>query len=357
MNPLISIIIPTYNCGHLIDRCIRSIQQQTYQNFEIIILDDKSPDQESIEVQKEWAKKESRINLILKEKNGGDSRTEGVAIAKGQYICFMDQDDWMPKDALEVMLEAIEKHDADVVVGQVGKAIKFCGIVKTFKQKPDPLAGRTFTHEELLEEPYESYFGHNVLPVSVWGKLYKKELFDRAEFPAVWPKAGCGDLILSMHLHESIKKLVVIPEMVYCYFVGMPGSGPKYLNGWLPRACTLFEYKWAFIEKHNIKRAIRYQAVEMINYIRTYVSLCTVYDRKNREARIKVLEETLENPIWQKVSLQTETYRDQHLRDMILQKKGREIYDYLEAQALNAPLRQRMMYPVKRMFARLKMFS
>lgn len=359
MNSLISIIIPTYNCGHLIDRCIRSIQSQTYQDFEIIIIDDKSPDLESIEIQKEWAKKESRINLILKPQNGGrDSRIMGLDIAKGKHICFMDQDDWMPANALEVMVKAMIENDAELVIGQVRKALRFGSFVKSFNQKPLPYTGKVLTHADIMGELYESYFGHNILPVSVWGKLYKKEILDRVNFPDPMPQVVGGDLVMSLYLHEHINKLVIIPDIVYDYLIGMPGSGPKYLNRWLPEAVNMFDFKWNFINEHHIPQAVKFQAIEMINYIVSFVSLCTIYDYKNREARIKELSSSLQHPIWGKISLLKEgEYSDPYLADLIVKRDAVATYELLEKRTLDVPFKTKVIYSLKRFAAKHKLFA
>ena len=100
-SPLISMIVPIYRIERYVGICIESLIHQTYENIEIILVDDKSPDQTTILILREWAKKDARVKLLEKEVNGGEPRLDGIKIARGEYIVMADQDDWMPKDAIE----------------------------------------------------------------------------------------------------------------------------------------------------------------------------------------------------------------------------------------------------------------
>ena len=95
---LISVIVPVYKVEKYLDRCVESIVNQTYKNLEIILVDDGSPDN-CPAMCDAWAKKDSRIKVIHKE-NGGlsDARNAGMRLASGEYICFVDSDDWMDRN-------------------------------------------------------------------------------------------------------------------------------------------------------------------------------------------------------------------------------------------------------------------
>lgn len=109
--PLISVIIPVYNVEEFMDQCIRSVVEQTYKNLEIILVDDGSPDQSGKKCD-EWEKKDPRIRVIHK-KNGGlsDARNAGMAVAKGDYIGFIDSDDYISEDMYEVLLNLCLEND------------------------------------------------------------------------------------------------------------------------------------------------------------------------------------------------------------------------------------------------------
>lgn len=115
--PKISIIVPIYNVEKYLKQCLDSILSQSFQDFEIICINDKSPDN-SLEILKEYAAKDNRIKIINNKKNVGCgvSRNKGIKRAKGKYIMFIDSDDWYEPDALELLYNQIEKNKNDFVI-------------------------------------------------------------------------------------------------------------------------------------------------------------------------------------------------------------------------------------------------
>ena len=112
----ISVIVPIYNSEDYIDRCVRSIVEQSYKNIEIILVDDGSTDNSSMMCD-EWAKNDKRVKVIHKENGGVSSaRNEGLKIAKGDYISFVDSDDYIDKKMIEKMLNQMEKGNTDLVI-------------------------------------------------------------------------------------------------------------------------------------------------------------------------------------------------------------------------------------------------
>ena len=113
----VSVIVPVYNVEKFLPQCLDSIIHQTYQNLEIICVNDCSPDNSATILQK-YAQKDKRIRIINREKNGGLSaaRNTGLDIATGEYVYFIDSDDWIDADYIETMVKAIEKSNTDIVV-------------------------------------------------------------------------------------------------------------------------------------------------------------------------------------------------------------------------------------------------
>ena len=103
MEDLISVVVPIYNVENYIKKCVDSILSQTYKNLEIILVDDGSPDRCG-EICDKWTKKDNRIKVIHKE-NGGlsDARNSGIEIAKGDYLSFIDSDDYVNKDFIKIL--------------------------------------------------------------------------------------------------------------------------------------------------------------------------------------------------------------------------------------------------------------
>ena len=116
MKPLISVIVPVYNVEEYVERCIRSILEQSYSNMEIILVDDGSTDNSS-KICDLYAKKDNRI-VVLHKENGGlsDARNAGIELIKGDYLTFIDSDDWVEKDYLEYLFELIDNNKTDVSI-------------------------------------------------------------------------------------------------------------------------------------------------------------------------------------------------------------------------------------------------
>ena len=124
MSKKISIIVPIYNVEQYLDKCVESLVNQTYKNLEIILVDDGTKDK-SGEMADLWSIKDDRIKVIHK-KNGGlsDARNAGIKIATGEYITFMDSDDYINYRMYEILMNNLEKYNADISVCAVKKVYK-----------------------------------------------------------------------------------------------------------------------------------------------------------------------------------------------------------------------------------------
>ena len=174
-NPLVSIIVPIYKVEPYLRRCLDSIVNQTYTNLEIILVDDGSPDG-CPQICDEYAARDNRIVVIHKE-NGGlsDARNAGLDICKGEYISFVDSDDWVTRDYIEALLSMCIKEKADIAIGNHTKVVDIVDDVSP--QKKD---------YELLNsyQCLEKLFGSFSLNFTVaWGKIYKKYLWESLRFP------------------------------------------------------------------------------------------------------------------------------------------------------------------------------
>lgn len=168
MNPLISVIVPIYNVEKYLARCVDSIVNQTYKNLEIILVDDGSPDS-CPQMCDDYAKKDSRIKVVHK-KNGGlsDARNAGMAVAKGEYISFIDSDDYVSDDFFECLLDVMNKENSDIAE---------CSVVKfyednRFDEFSDDLSVKTYDTQDAMS----ALIAENPFHQHVWNKLYKTEL-------------------------------------------------------------------------------------------------------------------------------------------------------------------------------------
>lgn len=150
-NPLISVIIPIYNISLLIERCVYSIINQTYKNLEIILVNDGSIDN-SGEICDELSQKDKRIKVIHK-KNGGlsDARNCGIHKSTGDYISFVDGDDYIDKCAYERIVEKIKEYHPEVVIGNATKINIYTKTMESL-MKPKPIEGKVVKGIEYFVE-------------------------------------------------------------------------------------------------------------------------------------------------------------------------------------------------------------
>jgi glycosyltransferase involved in cell wall biosynthesis len=174
MDPKISIIVPVFNVENYIHDCIKSILNQSFIDFEVILVNDGSSDQ-SGQICDEYAKKDKRIAVIHKE-NGGQSsaRNRGIDIAKGEYIGFIDSDDWIDLDMYKILYEKAIEMEAD---------ISACNIVEYQKDSSKrlfclDLTDRIFDRDAAIGEIYLN----ERLTFSPCNKIYKRELFNGLRF-------------------------------------------------------------------------------------------------------------------------------------------------------------------------------
>lgn len=177
MDELISIIVPVYKVEKYLVRCIESIRNQTYSNLEIILIDDGSPDA-CPSICDEYALKDERIIVIHKE-NGGlsDARNTGIEMAKGEYIGFVDSDDYIHPDMYENLLKIAIANTADIAVCDVEKV--YSGNYILNDEGEDNV--RFYTGIQAVANIFDAEL--YLRSVVAWGKLYKKSLFDSIRYP------------------------------------------------------------------------------------------------------------------------------------------------------------------------------
>ena len=173
--PLISVIVPVYKVEAYLDRCVQSIVDQTYQNLEIILVDDGSPDN-CPAMCDAWAAKDSRIKVIHKE-NGGlsDARNAGMAVAKGEFVGFVDSDDYIRKDMYQLLWERLSRDGSDIAA---------CGVEMVWEYDT-PSQRLTPNGTCVLEKDaaLEACIRESWLKQPVWYKLYRADLIRDLPFP------------------------------------------------------------------------------------------------------------------------------------------------------------------------------
>lgn len=175
-NSLITIIVPIYKVEEYLDRCVESIVNQTYKNIEIILVDDGSPDNCGIKCD-EWARKDKRIKSLHK-KNGGlsDARNFGKKFSHGDYITFIDSDDWVKPSYVEILYNSIVKDNSD---------ISMCWFKKTNEYKYDNTISKNLKKYCCMnsKECIRDLLYQKKTDTCAWGKLYSKKVFNLLNYP------------------------------------------------------------------------------------------------------------------------------------------------------------------------------
>lgn len=208
----VSVIIPVYNSEKLLNQCLDSVLNQTLKDIEIICVDDGSTD-ESLKILKEYEKNYKRV-IVLSQKNSGAgvARNKGMEIAKGQYIAFIDSDDWIEPDTLEKLYENIKNNDSDMVLfnsiehkpnNEFRKRIYF--------KKDESIDYNNFT----FDYHYQKNFVMNGMMV-IWSKLYKTSFLKENNIK-FYSHEIFNDVQFHIQSMLFAKKISYLPEILYNY--------------------------------------------------------------------------------------------------------------------------------------------
>ena len=205
----ISVIVPIYNVEPYLRRCVDSLLRQSYADFELILVDDGSPDNCG-SICDEYAAVDSRVRVIHKP-NGGlsDARNAGLEIAQGEYIAFVDSDDWVAKDYLERLMAALTDTGADICE---------CDVFKTSGEETSSGQGSPVVYE--TAEALVQLIHDGVFRQHVWNKLYRREVIADILFPKGKTNE---DEFWTYRVFGNAKKVAKISDVLYFYFQ-RPGS-------------------------------------------------------------------------------------------------------------------------------------
>lgn len=219
----ISIIIPVYNVEKYLSGCLDSIISQTFSDFEIICINDGSTD-ESLRVLQEYKNKDNRIKIIDKQNEGsGIARNLGLSIATGEYVYFVDSDDWLEDNTvLEKIYNAAEKDVLDILIFGGYSCYTKCGKLIKWKGK--------YKLESLNRKYFKNVFGAKDIkkdifkfPSTAWTKLYRREFLTGNDIKFQQIKVGQDQLIF-FHSMILAKRIKVLNEYLYCYRKERKGS-------------------------------------------------------------------------------------------------------------------------------------
>ncbi|MCL2074275.1 MAG: glycosyltransferase [Marinilabiliaceae bacterium] len=215
MTPLLSVIIPCYNVEKFIDKCLSSIVVQTYNNLEIILINDGSTDTTG-DICDVWQKRDSRIQVIHKQNEGAsNARKDGVNIASGQFITFADADDWTEPRMYSDMMTALINTNSDIAM------CSFCYVWEDGRIEhnvPEDLKGKNeiVPRKEAVLLLLDNQKWYSVM----WDKIFKKSLFENIDFPE---GRGLADDFVTLFLFHKANQVVYLHNEYY-YYLQRKGS-------------------------------------------------------------------------------------------------------------------------------------
>ncbi len=295
MKDLISIIVPIYNVEKYLNKCIESIVNQTYENIEIILIDDGSNDNSGI-ICDEYAKKDNRIIVVHKENGGVSSaRNKGLKIAKGEWISFVDADDWIEQIFCQTLLNKVTQEQADIAL---------CGYNRITDNQIEKINAN---NQEVFLNSNE-YLVKSLNPQTGFGfchmKLIKKEVLKSISFNE---RIEVGeDALFNIQLSTYIKKAVFLKQPLYNYRINnqsvVKRYDENYANKYLKSMKIIEEYIWQEYNEENeenIEIKQNYYNFVAYHIMLIIVNYCYHPDNKMCNAQRKnMLKEVINNDLF-----------------------------------------------------------
>lgn len=265
--PEISVIVPVYKVEKYLNRCVDSILAQTFADFELVLVDDGSPDQCAVICNK-YAVEDDRVKVIHKS-NGGlsSARNAGVDIAAGRYIVFVDSDDWVHCEMLESMMQLAMKYQADIV--EMGFCRVYENQTEVINEVEESIA--VLDGIKAAESLYEdTFYGIN----SAWGKMIKYKLFRDIRFPE---GRVCEDSAILYRLLLQTEICVSSSKIMYYYYQTEESitrgtfNSKRFLDG-----IQAFEEISEYAHKHRLKRLYDLNQITLVGcLLKSYSKLLT----------------------------------------------------------------------------------
>ena len=213
---MVSMIVPVYNSEKTLSRCIDSILNQTYRDFELILLNDGSTDT-SGEICDAYAKRDSRVRVVHKENTGvSDTRNRGIDLARGEYLQFLDSDDWITPDATVLFVRTATEQQCDMVISQfyrvIGEHVSQKGAIDE-----DGLMDRSTYANHMMQKPADFYYG------VLWNKFYKRSIITEHRLRMDQSISWCEDFMFNLEYVRHTQTIYAMKVPVY-YYVKTKGS-------------------------------------------------------------------------------------------------------------------------------------
>lgn len=295
--PIISVIVPVYRVEAFLDRCVQSIAAQTYQNLEIILVDDGSPDN-CPALCDAWAEKDNRIKVVHKKNGGGaQARNVGLALASGQYIGFVDSDDYVMPEMYARLYQTLIDTGSDIAECGYCKVTDDNTFPEAYCENGPAVLGTVHALEEHIR--------NRRCAQVIWNKLYRKEILDTVRF--VEGKT-IDDEFFTYRALANARQVAVLDQALYCYRQ-QPNSimHQSFSLKWL-EAIEAKVLRLAFIQKNfpELEKTAKINLLFSCLYIGQMS--CLHLDGKQKADALKMLEDTITSCCFQRVDFRHEPF-------------------------------------------------
>lgn len=216
MKPAVSIIVPVYNGEKTLERCVDSVLKQEYKDFELFLINDGSSDK-TREICERYAAADDRVLVIHKENSGvSESRNMAIAQAHGEYLQFLDCDDWITPDATKLLVRAAKEEQADLVIADfyrvIGERLSHKGDIEI-----DGVMDQEAFVGCMMEKPADFYYG------VLWNKLYRRDIIMKHHLQMNPEISWCEDFMFNLEYIRHARRFYALHTPIY-YYVKTKGS-------------------------------------------------------------------------------------------------------------------------------------
>lgn len=322
---MISVVIPVYNTGKKLNKCLKSLVNQTYKNWECFLVNDCSTDATTVCLLNNWGQKDKRFILINNSINLGIEKNRFVAInrilseGKSEYLMFMDHDDWLySENSLEYLYENAISSGADVTIGRHNEAFFLFQ-----KAGYNPVPCGLITKPELKDKYYISYFGVNIIPVDIWARLYKVELVRKAKMKP-HGLLYTDDNAWNLFIMPFANSIMMLDKVVYVHRWG--GLSSRYSNSGLKEYKHFYKIRRQAIIDFDFPQGRFYLDCELKNVLAACIYNSIVKLNKSKSEIIEFLKNELKDNIWREVD-ESIKQRDDDFSIALIKRDYNRLYD------------------------------
>lgn len=267
----ISVIVPIYNAEKTLKKCINSILSQTYKNFELILVNDGSTD-DSLKICNKY-KYDNRIVLINKKNEGSvKARIDGIKKARGEYITFVDADDWIDENTFLLLYEEYQSGNFDILCFNSYKVIGKYGLIKRIGNNTYFKENKLYNEEEIKNKLIEAWlFGHS-FPANLWGKFYKKNIIQNTGIYSKNISFFYDDLMTNFEVFMRAKLIKLIDKPLYYYRYG--GGSSRYMPEFFEDIVSAYKVQKSIINKNYKDRKLDMEngiSIMLLNTLKTCI--------------------------------------------------------------------------------------